>query len=272
MILEEFQQYRVSPDAPAGLDAFPPDPGDDLPESKSEGKKELRELQRRLTELQQRFFVAGRKKFLVVLQGLDTAGKNGTIRHVFRGVNPQGVHVASFEKPTRNELAHDYLRRVHQRAPANGEVVIFDRSHYEDVTAVRVNNLQPESVWSKRFRHINEFERMLVDEGTAILKIYLHIDRATQKKRLQSRLDKPSKRWKFDHSDLVARELWDDYIRAYNDVFARTSTHHAPWHVVPANKKWARNLLVARMIAAAFEQFNLDYPEVDFDPNEVYII
>jgi PPK2 family polyphosphate:nucleotide phosphotransferase len=224
-----------------------------------------------LSDLQQRFFVDQRKKILIVLQGMDTSGKNGTIRHVFRGVNPQGVHVASFGRPSSRELSHDYLWRVHKRTPSRGEIMIFDRSHYEDVLAVRVNKLKPEKVWRKRYRHIRDFEQMLYDEGTVILKLFLHIDRNTQKKRLQERLDIPAKNWKFDKSDLVARRKWDEYVKAYEEVFAKTACKHAPWYVIPANKKWARNLLAARLIVARLEDMHLSYPEVDYDPTQIAI-
>ncbi|MFP4260902.1 MAG: PPK2 family polyphosphate kinase [Opitutales bacterium] len=271
MSICEFNHYRIRKGQNDRLAKVSPNPWDDLPQSKNDGRKELEELHLRLSELQQKFFVDRRNKFLIVLQGMDTSGKNGTIRHVFRGVNPQGVHVASFEKPSSLELAHDYLWRVHQRTPSDGEIMIFDRSHYEDVLAVRVNELKPESVWRKRFRHIRDFEQLLVDENTIILKFFLHIDRETQKERLQKRLDTPAKNWKFDHSDLVARSKWEKYIEAYEEVFDETTSEDAPWYVIPANKKWARNLLVARIVVAQLEDLHLSYPEVDYDPKTVQI-
>lgn len=269
--LSDFDKYLITKKQNAKLDKVASDPWADLPAKKSEAAKELSALHLRLADLQQRFFVDRRKKILFVLQGMDTSGKNGTIRNVFRGVNPQGVHVASFEKPSSREIAHDYLWRVHKRTPCNGEIMIFDRSHYEDVLAVRVNELQPEEVWRKRYRHINDFEQMLTDEGTIIKKFFLHIDQDTQKERLQNRLDTPEKNWKFDQSDLVARSKWDDYIAAYEEVFAKTSYTHAPWYIIPANKKWARNLLVARIVVACLEDMHLSYPKVDFDPAKVVI-
>lgn len=271
MSLCEYKKYLIKKGQNQTLNKVAPDPWDDLPSCKEEGKLELHTLQLRLAELQQQFFVDRRKKLLVVLQGMDTSGKNGTIKHVFRGVNPQGVHVASFEKPTARELSHDYLWRVHQRTPANGEIVIFDRSHYEDILAVGVNQLKPEAVWRKRFKHINNFEEMLVDEGTTLIKFFLHIDKDTQKQRLQHRLDTPAKNWKFDSSDVVAREKWDDYIAAYEKVFEQTSQPHAPWYIIPSNKKWARNLLVARIVVACLEDMHLSYPQVDYDPTDVVI-
>lgn len=271
MSICDFNHYLIKPGQNIDLAKVPSDPWDDLPKRKGEASRELSALHLRLSDLQQRFFVDKRKKLLIVLQGMDTSGKNGTIRHVFRGVNPQGVHVASFDRPSSRDLAHDYLWRVHKRVPSNGEIMIFDRSHYEDVLAVRVNQLKPEKVWRKRYRHIRDFEQMLCDEGTTILKLFLHIDRDTQKKRLQERLDVPAKNWKFDQSDLVARRKWDEYLKAYQEVFAETAAKHAPWYVIPANKKWARNLLAARIIVACLEDKHLSYPEVDYDPTQIVI-
>ncbi|GHC04509.1 PPK2 family polyphosphate kinase [Cerasicoccus arenae] len=271
MELSDYKHYLIKKDQNDNLSKVSPDPWKDLPECKKEAREELSDLHIRLAELQQRFFVDKSKKLLFVLQGMDTSGKNGTIKHVFRGVNPQGVHVSSFDKPTSHELAHDYLWRVHRSTPANGEIVIFDRSHYEDVLAVRVNELRPKAIWKKRFRHINDFEQMLIDEGTIILKFFLHIDRATQKERLQERLDRPEKNWKFDPSDLVARSRWEQYVEAYEEVFDKTSHLDAPWYVIPANKKWARNLLVARIVVACLDDLQLSYPKVTYDPSSIQI-
>jgi len=271
MSICDFNHYLIKPDQNNYLAKVSSEPWDDLPVTKSEAREELTSLHERLSDLQQRFFVDRRKKLLIVLQGMDTSGKNGTIRHVFRGVNPQGVHVASFDRPSSREIAHDFLWRVHKRAPSNGEIMIFDRSHYEDVLAVRVNQLKPEKIWRKRYRHIRDFEQMLYDEGTIILKFFLHIDRETQKKRLQERLDVPAKNWKFDQSDLVARSKWDDYVKAYEEVFVETTKPNAPWYIIPANKKWARNLLAARIIVACLEDMQLSYPAVDYDPARIII-
>lgn len=271
MPLSDFDHYLIREGRNDRLSKVDADPWKDLPGDKKTAREELGQLHIQLRDLQQRFFVDRRKRFLIVLQGMDTSGKNGTIKHVFRGVNPQGVHVASFDKPTRRELSHDYLWRVHKQTPADGEIMIFDRSHYEDVLAVRVNGLQPESVWRKRFRHINDFERLLTDERTVILKFFLHIDRDAQKQRLQRRLDKPEKNWKFEPSDLIARKKWDEYEAAYEEVFEKTSKPHAPWYLIPANKKWARNLLVARIVVACLDDMHLTYPSVEFDPAEITI-
>lgn len=271
MSLCDYNHYLIQPNQNNRLADVSSDPWGDLPDKKGDAKEELSLLHERLSDLQQRFFVDRRKKLLLVLQGMDTSGKNGTIRHVFRGVNPQGVHVASFERPSTRERAHDYLWRIHKRTPSKGEIMIFDRSHYEDVLAVRVNDLKPEKVWRKRFRHIRDFEQLLYDEDTVILKFFLHIDRDTQKKRLQERLDTPAKNWKFDESDLVARSKWDAYVEAYEEAFAETASKHAPWYVIPANKKWARNLLVARIVVACLEDMHLSYPKVDYDPDKIVI-
>jgi len=271
MSLSDFKHYIIKKGQNDCLAKVPSTPWADMPANKELAREELHELHNKLADLQQRFFVDRRKKLLIILQGMDTSGKNGTIKHVFRGVNPQGVHVSSFDRPSSRELAHDYLQRVHQCTPANGEIMIFDRSHYEDVLAVRVNRLKPESVWKKRFRHINDFEQMLIDENTIVIKFFLHISRATQKQRLQERLDVPAKNWKFDFSDLVARNKWEDYVKAYEEVFAKTSLPHAPWYLIPSNKKWARNLLVARIVVACLDDLQLSYPRVDFDPSQVAI-
>ena len=271
MSILNFNNYLINKNSNLPLSQIDCNPWNDLPNKKSDAIEELYQLNASIADLQQRFYIDRSKKLLVVLQGMDTSGKNSTIRHVFRGVNPQGVHVASFEKPSTRELSHDYLWRIHKRAPKMGEIMIFDRSHYEDVLAVRVNQLKPDSVWRKRFRHINDFEQMLVDEDTVILKFFLHIDRDVQRSRLQERLDNPIKNWKFDQSDLDARSNWKKYRQAYEEVFCKTSHQHAPWFVIPSNKKWARNLLVARIIEATLNDMNLSYPKVDFDPNKIVI-
>ncbi|MGD1991933.1 MAG: polyphosphate kinase 2 family protein, partial [Anaerolineae bacterium] len=210
-------------------------------------------------------------KVLIVLQAMDTGGKDGTIRHVFQGVDPVGVKVANFRKPSAEELAHDYLWRVHQHTPGRGEIVIFNRSHYEDVLVVRVHNLVLPEVWGRRYDHINAFERMLTEEGTTILKFYLHISKEEQKERLQDRLDQPDKRWKFSLGDLEERKLWPDYARAYEDVLSRTSTDWAPWTIVPADRKWYRNLVVATILVDTLNGLDMQHPQPDFDPGAVVI-
>ncbi|NLE83521.1 MAG: polyphosphate kinase 2 family protein, partial [Chloroflexi bacterium] len=191
---------------------------------------------------------------------MDTAGKDGVIRKVFGGVNPQGVRVAPFKVPSSLELSHDYLWRVHAQTPKKGEIVIFNRSHYEDVLPVRVLNLMPEEVWSKRYHHINEFERLLVDEGTVILKFYLNIDLQEQAERFLDRLEEPDKHWKFNPGDLEDRKLWDSYMEAYEDLLNKTSTEWAPWYVIPSNKKWYRNLLAATIVRDTLLDMKMEFP------------
>jgi PPK2 family polyphosphate:nucleotide phosphotransferase len=202
---------------------------------------------------------------------MDTSGKDGVIRHVFEGVNPQGVRVASFKVPTPQELDHDYLWRVHQHTPGRGEIVIFNRSHYEDVLVVRVHNLVPPEVWGRRYEQINAFERTLVEEGATILKFFLHISLDEQKERLQARLEDPEKRWKFAIGDLKERKRWPDYMQAYQDVLSRTSTQHAPWYIVPANSKWYRNLVIASVIVQTLKRLEMQYPDPEEGLDEVKI-
>ena len=223
----ELRDHRVEPGTSVDLADWPTDVGGDL--DRDEVRKETKRLNRRLEDLQELLYAQGEHKVLVVIQATDTGGKDGTIRHVFDGVNPQGVKVASFKRPTEEELAHDYLWRVHRHAPRSGEITIFNRSHYEDVLVVRVHGLVPRERWARRFDHINEFERMLADEGTTIVKLFLHISRDEQRERLQSRIDEPHKRWKFSRGDLDERTRWDDYQAAFAEMLERTSSPHAPW-------------------------------------------
>jgi PPK2 family polyphosphate:nucleotide phosphotransferase len=259
--LEELEHYRVKPDTAITLSEW--DPGDKraFTGGKTKGRRALRALNQRLEALQELLYAEHRHRLLIVLQATDTGGKDGTIRHVFEGVNPQGVKVANFKKPTPQELDHDYLWRVHPHVPGNGEISIFNRSHYEDVLVVRVHELVPREVWSRRYAQINDFERLLAEEGSTILKFFLHIDKQEQKERLQARLDDPSKRWKFNPDDLAERELWPAYIAAYEEVLSRTSTTWAPWYIVPANRKWYRNLVVAGVIVQALEKLDMSYPD-----------
>ena len=198
--------------------------------------------------LHDRLSAEATRSVLLVLQGMDTSGKDGTIRHVLTGVNPQGCRIVSFREPTDAELAHDYLWRVHALCPARGEIAIFNRSHYEDVVAVRVRGLAPERIWRRRFEHIRAFERLLADEGTSVVKVFLHVSRDEQGKRLQERLDNPEKRWKFRVGDLDDRRQFDEFQHAYEDAIRETSTDHAPWYVAPADHNWARNLAVSEIL------------------------
>ena len=243
---------KVEPGQPAGLAGR--DPAHDLGLEKVEGKRLLDGLVDRLSLLQQRLYAEGERSVLLLLQGLDASGKDGVVRKVFTGVNPQGCRVVSFRAPTGGELAHDYLWRVHAQLPARGEIGIFNRSHYEDVVAVRVRRLAPEEVWRRRPAHIREWERMLVEEGTALVKVFLHVSREEQRRRLQERLDDPEKRWKFRLADLDDRARWDEFVGAYEDVITATSTAWAPWHVVPADRNWVKALAVARLLVDALER------------------
>ena len=228
---------------------------------KDEAKELLEQNIERMAELQNILYAEGKHALLIVLQALDAGGKDGTIRSIMSGVNPQGVRVTSFKRPTEEELAHDFLWRIHKAVPRRGMIGIFNRSHYEDVLVVRVHNLVPESVWQKRYEHINNFERLLADNGITILKFYLHISKEEQKERLQARLDQPHKRWKFDPRDLDERALWNDYWDAFETAFINCSTDIAPWHIVPANNKWYRNLVISEKIVETLEGLNLKYPE-----------
>jgi PPK2 family polyphosphate:nucleotide phosphotransferase len=265
-------QYRVKPGARVDLTHWDPSDQQAFPDGKKEGLRRLESLNRELETLQELLYAEHKHKLLIVLQAMDTGGKDGVIRHVFDGVNPQGVRVASFKRPTPIELDRDYLWRVHQPVPGRGEIAIFNRSHYEDVLVVRVHNLVPKAVWSKRYEQINAFERMLADEGTTILKFFLHISFEEQRERLQARLDEPDKRWKFDPNDLNERALWSQYMAAYEDMLSKTSTDWAPWYVVPANRKWYRNLVVGTVIIETLNRLEMRYPEPAFDPSTIVIV
>jgi len=224
----------------------------------------------RLRDLQDRLWAEARHSVLVVLQGIDAAGKDGTIAKVMEAFNPQGCPVSSFKVPTPEELAHDFLWRIHKRTPGKGEIGIFNRSHYEDVLVVRVHGLAPRRVWSKRYEQINDFERTLAEGGTTIVKFFLAIDRDEQRKRIQSRYDDPKKRWKFKLGDLEERKLWDDYQAAFDDALSKTSTPWAPWYLIPANRNWLRNLSVATILADTIAALRPAYPEpADLPPNLV---
>ncbi len=258
-------QYRIKPGTSVELSRWDPAEREAFEGDKDDARTTLKDLNNRLEELQELLYAEGKHKILIVLQAMDSGGKDGTIRHVFDGTNPQGVKVASFKKPTDEELAHDYLWRIHQHTPGSGEITIFNRSHYEDVLVVRVHDLVPPEVWGRRYDHINSFEKLLADEGTTILKFYLHISKDEQKKRLQARLDEPHKRWKFAKGDLAERARWDDYIRAFEAALSKTSTEWAPWYVIPADRKWYRNLLISKILVETLEGLEMTYPEPEED-------
>jgi len=234
--------------------------------------KALPEIQKnveRMDKLQYLLYADGSQSLLVVLQALDAAGKDGTIRHVFSGMNPQGTFVYGFKQPSREEAAHDFLWRAHARTPGRGEVVVFNRSHYEDVLVVRVHKLVPHSVWSKRYELINDFETMLSRNGTTILKFFLHISPQEQLARFKQRLDDPSRHWKISESDYSERELWPQYVDAYEDAMKLTSTRHAPWYIIPSNHKWFRNLAVSQIIADTMDDMGLKLPPTRIDLVEI---
>ena len=254
-------RYLVKPGEKLNLSKWDPNDKGGFKGSKEEGLEEVEKLNARLEELQEVLYAEHRHKVLIVLQAMDTGGKDGVIRRVFDGVNPQGVRVASFKVPTEEELDHDYLWRVHKVVPGRGEMVIFNRSHYEDVLVVRVHGIVPPEVWQKRYEQINAFERHLVENGTTILKFYLHIDLKEQKERLQARLEDPTKRWKFRLADLEERKLWHPYTEAYEEALSRTSTDHAPWYVIPANRKWYRDLVISSVLVETLQNLDMKYPE-----------
>ncbi|MGH1360469.1 MAG: polyphosphate kinase 2 family protein [Burkholderiaceae bacterium] len=240
--------------------------------SREDAEQITEQLRTELIDLQRRLFADGSKSLLIVLQAMDTGGKDGTIRRVFSGVNPNGVRIARFQKPTDEEFAHDYLWRVHQQTPAKGEITIFNRSHYEDVLVVRVNDLVAPKVWKKRFDHIRHFEELLTDEGTRVVKFYLHINKDEQKERLQARLDDPAKHWKFDEHDIEQRKHWDAYMEAFEDVIKKTSTKDAPWFIIPANRKWFRDYAIMNILVDTLKDMDPQYPPADgFDPSAIQI-
>jgi PPK2 family polyphosphate:nucleotide phosphotransferase len=225
----------------------------------------------RMAELQHMLYAQGQHALLIVLQAMDAGGKDGTIRRIMSGVNPQGVQVTSFKVPTEEERSHDFLWRIHKAVPRRGMIGIFNRSHYEDVLVVRVHDLVPKKVWAARYDHINNFERLLAESGVTILKFYLHISREEQKERFQARLEQPHKRWKFNPGDLDERALWDDYMQAFEAAFARCSTEVAPWYIVPANKKWYRNLVISETIVRTLKGLKLSFPDPVADLDDIII-
>ena len=251
-------KYHISPDTQVDLDDFETYYIGEI--KKKEGKAKLKEHNKTLRDLQELLYAENKRKVLVILQGIDTSGKDGTIEHVFGDVNPQGTNVFNFKVPSKKELAHDYLWRVHQHTPGIGEIVIFNRSHYEDVLVVRVHELAPKSVWEKRYDHINAFEKLLADEGTTIIKFFLNVSKKEQAERFLARLDRPHKRWKFNPDDLEERKHWDEYKAAYEGMLSRTSTPWAPWYVIPCDRKWYRNLVIASIIEDTIKNLDMQYP------------
>lgn len=256
------RHYRVSP-GKLDLQARDPSSKDFLPDSKGGRNEALAALGPTLDELQEVLYAEGERKVLLVLQGTDTAGKDGTIRHVFQNCDPLGIRVAAFKAPSENELARDYLWRIHQQVPRKGELVIFNRSHYEDVLITKVRGWISAEEEERRFKQINDFERLLSETGTTIIKCFLHISKEEQRERLQERLDRKDKNWKFNPGDLDDRALWDDYQKQYERVLNATSTDHAPWYVIPADSKSSRNLVIIQLLIHTLKSMDLRYPKVD---------
>ena len=260
--MAEGKRWRVAPGTAVDLATIDPASTEGSP-AKDAATEAFAGQHARLAELQQRLWAEHRRSVLVVLQAIDAGGKDGTVKHLFRGLNPAGARVVSFRAPTEDELEHDFLWRVHRHTPAAGEVVVFNRSHYEDVLVVRVKELVPESVWRPRYELINDFERNLAAAGTTVVKLFLHVSREEQAERLRERLADPSKRWKFRIGDLEDRARWDDYQAAFAEAVSRTSTEGAPWYVVPADKKWYRNWAVGSILVETLEAMDPQYPPGD---------
>lgn len=263
--------YRIRPGTRVKLADFDPNGETEIAGDKERGVAQLERTKTELQQLQKMLYAERRHRLLIVLQGMDGSGKDGTVRNVFSGIDPHGLRVISFKSPSAVELDHDFLWRVHRETPAKGEIVVFNRSHYEDVVAVNVKNLAPKAVWEKRYEHIVNFERMLADEGATILKFFLHISRDEQRRRLQSRLQSPEKHWKFNPEDIADRRLWPQFSAAYEEVLSRTSTAEAPWYVVPANRKYYRNAVIAGIMRETLAKLELKYPAPSWDLSGVTV-
>ncbi len=257
--MPDFSQHRIKPGQKVDLRKTETD-GRSFEPDRDKCEREFRTVREELIELQERLNAESRQKLLVVFQAMDAGGKDGTIRSVFKGVNPQGVSVTAFKKPTEQELSRDFLWRVHMAVPANGMIGVFNRSHYEDVLVVRVHNIVPESVWKPRYDQINQFEELLTQSNTTIIKFFLHIAKKEQKQRFQERLDDPAKHWKFDREDLAKREYWDDYRRAFEDMLEKCSTKSAPWYVIPADQNWYRDYAVCSLLVDILKKMDPKYP------------
>ena len=253
--------HRIKPGKSPKLHKIDTAATTDWSKGREAGEVRTLELNRELEALQELLYAEGKQRVLIVLQAMDTGGKDGVVRHVFEGVNPTGVRVASFKQPSTLELSHNYFWRYFQQLPKRGEIVIFNRSHYESVLVERVHDIAPKKTWKRRFKHIAEIEQALVDEGTTILKFFLHISKEEQKRRLQARLDDREKLWKFSLGDLAEREYWDSYMEAYEEAIERTSSDDSPWYVIPADKKWYRDLVISQIIVDTLRNLNMKYPK-----------
>ncbi len=265
------ERYWVKPGTKMDFNAYDSGEKTLFQGDKDELESQFDELQHHLQQLQKMLYAQNKHRILVVMQAMDTGGKDGCIKHVFSRIDPQGLHVRSFKKPSEEELSYDFLWRVHSKVPGKGQMVIFNRSHYEDIIAVRVKKIFPDEVWKRRQRHVIEFERMLAEEGTTIVKIFLNISKDEQKRRLEARLINPAKHWKINPDDLTDRARWDEFMKAYEDVIGKTSTEFAPWYIVPADRKWYRNLCVARIMLDTLKKLDMKFPEIDWDPQTMRI-
>lgn len=263
-MIVDLDQFRVEPGSSVTLPTRRTSEDGGL--NKGEAGKAFRAGRKRLAALQEKLYAEGEQALLLVLQAMDTAGKDSTIRSVTKGINPQGCHVYSFKVPSQNELARDFLWRVHHQVPPRGHIGIFNRSHYEDVLVVRVKQLAPAPLIEQRYEHINQFEKMLSDHGTKVVKVMLHISEDYQLSRLRRRLERPDKQWKFNPGDLKERARWDDYMHAYEVMLGRCSTAHAPWYVIPAEKRWFRNLVITNLLLQALDEMNPQMPDLSYDP------
>jgi PPK2 family polyphosphate:nucleotide phosphotransferase len=264
------KQFLVPPGTNVKLINYDPDDTAGV-KDKQEAEKELSKLRKQLSDLQLVLYAEHKHALLVVLQALDAGGKDGTIRHIFTGVNPQGCVVTAFKVPTPEEADHDFLWRIHKAVPPVGMIGIFNRSHYESVLVERVHNLVPQDVWKKRYGQINSFEEMLSANRVHILKFFLHISKDEQKRRIESRIHDKAKNWKMSMSDLKERERWDNYQAAFAEAISKCSTSHAPWYIVPANKKWFRNVLISQVIVDCLKGLNMQLPKGEFDPDQVAV-
>lgn len=262
------KQFRVTPGSKVDLSQIDASFTDGQ-KSRATASTEIKAYQKKMQELQYLMYAEGKRSLLICLQGSDAAGKDGTIKHVLSAMNPQGCRVSGFKVPSHTEAAHDFLWRYHLATPERGQVAIFNRSHYEDVLVVRVHNLVPEEIWSKRYEHINHFEKLLHDNNTHILKFYLHIDAEEQLKRFKKRIDDPKRHWKISDSDYAERPLWNEYTQAFEAALSKCSTEHAPWFIIPSNHKWFRNLAISHIVAETLESLNMQFPEPTVDINEI---